>query len=312
LKHILKKTNVQVNPYRSDDKLKYAIDKLLTYDRPIAATTCLHYQLSNKRELDWKQVIQALDNALGLNESLNQIDSYQITELIKAMQISKEINPDDLFRVEWMYLPLLDKDNNAEPKLLENKLASEPAFFCELIRLAFRSNKDIKKKTEVSKEKKALAGNAYRLLDEWHTPPGTDAENIFSEKLFRQWINRVVESCKESGHLDIALRQIGNVLIHSPSDPGGLWINKVIAEVINKKEFEHMRIGYRLGIFNSRGAQWIDPTGTPEKELAKKYRQQADDIELIGYYRFASTLRELADSYDREAKNIVEEHQIEE
>ncbi|GAI89135.1 unnamed protein product, partial [marine sediment metagenome] len=139
--------NVQVNPYRSDDKLNYAIDKLLAYDRSIEAITCLHYQLSNKRELDWKQVIQALDNALGLNESLNQIDSYQITELIKAMQISKEINPDDLFRVEWVYLPLLDKDNNAEPKLLENKLASEPAFFCELIRLAFRSNKDIKKKT---------------------------------------------------------------------------------------------------------------------------------------------------------------------
>jgi len=228
------------------------------------------------------------------------------------MQISKEINPDDLFRVEWMYLPLLDKDNNAEPKLLENKLASEPAFFCEIIRLAFRSNKDRKKKREVSKDKKALAGNAYKLLDVWHTTPGTDTKKIFSEKLFRQWINYVVESCKESGHLEIALQKIGNVLIYSPSDPGGLWINKVIAEFLNKKEFEHMRIGYRLGILNSRGVHWIDPTGTPEKELAKKYRQREDDIELIGYYRFASTLRELADSYDREAERIVEEHQIEE
>jgi hypothetical protein len=285
---------------------------LLVYDRPIAAITCLHYQLSNKRELDWKQVIQALDNALGLNESLNQIDSYQITELIKAMQISKEINPDDLFRVEWMYLPLLDKDNNAKPKLLENKLASEPAFFCEIIRLAFRSNKDIEKKTEVSKEKKAFAENAYRLLDECHTPPGTDSEKIFSGKLFREWIDYVVESCKKSGHLDIALQQIGKLLIHSPSDPDGLWINEVVAGILNKKEFENMRIGYSTGIFNSMGVHWIDPTGAPEKELAKKYRQQADDIELIGYHRFASTLRELADYYDKEAKNIVEEHQIEE
>ena len=304
--------NVQVNPYRSDDKLNYAIDKLLAYNRPIEAITCLHYQLSNKRELDWKQVIQALDNALGLNESLNQIDSYQITELIKAMQISNEISPEDLFQVEWRYLQLLDKDNDAEPKLLENKLASEPAFFCEIIHLAFRSNKDRNKKREVSKDKKALAGNAYKLLDVWHTPPGTDTEKIFSEKLFIQWIDCVVESCKESGHLDIALRQIGNVLIHSPSDPGGLWINKVIAEVLNKKEFEHIRIGYRFGIINSRGVCWVDPTGTPEKELAKKYRQQAEEIEILGYHRFASTLRELAAFYDREAKNIVEEHQIEE
>ena len=228
------------------------------------------------------------------------------------MQISNEISPEDLFQVEWMYLPLLDKDNNAEPKLLENKLASDPAFFCELIRLAFRSNKDRKKKREVSKDKKALARNAYTLLNEWHTLPGTDTEKIFSEKLFIQWIDHVVENCKESGHLDVALQQIGNVLIYSPSDPGRLWINKVIAEVINKREFENMRIGYRLAIFNSRGVHWIDPTGTPEKELAKKYRQQAEDIEILGYHRFASTLRELADSYDREAKRIVEEHQSEE
>ena len=191
-------------------------------------------------------------------------------------------------------------------------MASEPAFFCELICLAFRSNKDIKKKTEVSKEKKALAENAYRLLGEWHTPPGTDAENIFSEKLFKQWIDCVVESCKKSGHLDIALQQIGNVLIYSPSDPNGLWINKVIAEVLNKKEFEDMRIGYSTGIFNSRGVHWVDPTGNPEKELAEKYRQQAEDVEMRGYHRFASALRDLADSYDREAERIVEEHQIEE
>ena len=303
---------VQVNPYRSDDKLNYAIDKLLTYNRPIAAIDCLYYQLNNKRELDWKKVIQALAKALNSNEPSNQIDSYQITELIKAMQISNKISFEDLFQVEWRYLPLLGRGNDTEPKLLENKLASDPTFFCEVIRLVFRSNKDREEKREVSKDKKALARNAYKLLNEWHTPPGTDTKKIFSEKLFRQWIDYVVESCKETGHLDVALQQIGNVLIHSPSDSSGLWISKVIAEFLNKKEFENMRIGYRLGIFNSRGAHWINPTGTPEKELAKKYRQQADEIEIIGYHRFASTLRELADSYDREAESIVEEHQIEE
>ena len=305
--------NVQIKPYHSDDKLNYAIDKLLDYNRPIAALSCLRYQLdNNKEELDWKQVVQVLKNALSSNESFNQINSYQVTKLIKAMQISSKINSEDLFRIEWEYLPLLDRDNNAEPKLLENKLASDPAFFCEVIRLVFRSNKDRKKKTEISKDKKALAENAYRLLNKWHTPPGTDAEKIFSEKLFTQWIERVVKSCKESGHLDVALRQIGKVLTYSPSDPNGLWINKIIAEFLNKKEYEHMRIGYSRGIFNSRGVHWVDPTGNPEKELAKKYRQQAEDIEMIGYHRFASTLRELADSYNREAKNIVEEHQIEE
>ena len=121
-----------------------------------------------------------------------------------------------------------------------------------------------------------------------------------------------MENCKKSGHLDVALGQIGEVLIYSPSDPDGLWINKIVAEFLNKKEYEHMRIGYSRGIFNSRGVYQVDPTGTPEKELAKKYRQQAEDIEIIGYHRFALTLRELADYYDKEAREIIEEHQTEE
>ena len=66
-----------------------------------------------------------------------------------------------------------------------------------------------------------------------------------------------------------------------------------------------------MGIVNSRGAHWIDPTAKPEKELAAKYRQQASDVENHGYQRLAATLRGVADSYNREAERIVEEHKHE-
>ena len=69
-------------------------------------------------------------------------DSYEITELIKALQNDPATNEAALFSVEWAYLPLLGNDADTRPKLLEAHLATQPDFFCKVIRLIYRSNKE--------------------------------------------------------------------------------------------------------------------------------------------------------------------------
>ena len=113
------------------------------------------------------------------------------------------------------------------------------------------------------------------------------------------------ESVKASGHYDVAQIQFGKVLAHSPADAGGLWIHLVIAGVLNSRERSSLRDAYVIGLFNSRGAHWIDPEGKPEKALAEKYRQRANDVEDVGFQRLATKLRELADDYDQEAARII-------
>ena len=56
----------------------------------------------------------------------------------------------------------------------------------------------------------------------------------------------------------------------------------------------------------------VDPTGKPERELAEQWRKKAEDVENAGYQRFATTLRRLAEGYDREAERIVAEHDADE
>jgi len=77
-----------------------------------------------------------------------------------------------------------------------------------------------------------------------------------------------------------------------------------VAGVLNAEDSKEIRIGFRTELFNSRGVHWVDPTGKPERELAKKYRKQAEEIEAAGFHRLAATLRELAESYEREAEKI--------
>jgi len=157
-------------------------------------------------------------------------------------------------------------------------------------------------------ESKAIATNAWRLLHEWKTPPGLRDEEGFSAEHFNEWLQRVKTLCRESGHLEVALIKIGEVLIHAPSDPDGLWIHRTVATALNDRDAEDMRNGFRTGAYNSRGVHYVDPTGKPERELAEKYRSKAEAVENAGFQRFAVTLRELADSYEREAERIIDEH----
>ena len=112
----------------------------------------------------------------------------------------------------------------------------------------------------------------------------------------------------ESGHLEVALINVGEVLIHSPVDPDGLWMHRTVAAALNDRDADGMRNGYSTGVYNSRGAHWVDPTGKPEKELAEQFRHRAEEIENAGFSRFAGTLRNLAEGYERDAERVISEH----
>lgn len=299
------------NPYSADGELGNAIDKLIEYGRPHAAINCINRMLHDKRPLDKTQCVKALLAAVSSDEPSYAMDTYHIVEIIKALQNDPDTDPEDLFRVEWAYLPLLDRLHGASPKLLENRLASNPEFFCEVIRLIYRSKKTTKSPKEPSEQAKALATNAWRLLNEWQTPPGTQPDGSFSQEQLKKWLEHTKKESADSGHLEVALTHIGQVLFYCPSDPEGLWIDRSAAEALNNKDAAEMRNGFSMEAFNSRGVHTVDPTGKPERELAEEYRQKAEDVENAGFQRFAVTLKNLAESYDRDAGRIIAEHEVE-
>jgi hypothetical protein len=304
------KTNV--NPHQVYESLDTAIEKLIEHGRPHAAINCLWRMRYDKKTINVDLCVKALLTALSSSETSTSMDTYHVIELIKMLQESIQVAPDNLFRVEWAYLPLLDGHRGATPKVLENRMASDPEFFCELIRLIYRSKKTNVTTNDPSEKTNAIATNAYRLLRQWHILPGTQRDGSFNDNHFSTWVHSVREICRESGHLEVAFIHIGQVLIHCPPDASGLWINHTVADTLNARDAEDMRVGFRTGIYNSRGAHVLDPTGKPEQELAEQYRQKADQVENEGYQRFAVTLRSLSESYERESQRAGRSHWIEE
>jgi hypothetical protein len=296
------------NAYQADGDLAIAIEKLIEHGRPHSAINCLDRMRHAKQPINVDQCVRSLLAALSSSEPTYAMAGYHIVELIKFIQSEPSVAQEDLFKVEWAYLPLLDCHSGAAPKLLESRLASDPEFFCEVIRLIYRSKKEDQASKESTKESEAIATNAWLLLHEWKTPPGSQEDGTFSAEHFNEWLQRVKTLCIESGHLEVALINIGEVLIHAPSDPEGLWIHRTVATALNDRGAEDMRNGFSTGTYNSRGGHLVDPTGKPEKELAEQIRLRAEDVENAGFQRFAVTLRDLSVSYESEAERVINEH----
>lgn len=300
------KTNA--NAYQADGDIDVAIDKLIEYERPYAAIRCLSRMHRSKQPINTSLCIKTLLAAPSSAEPAHGISEHQILELVKFLQTHSEVSTDELARVEWVYISILYNRRGARgavAKTLENRLANDPEFFCEVIQLGYRSRNEVSPQHETSKTAMANATNAYRLLHEWRTPPGMQEDGNFNERQFLSWLQHVSNICEKSGHLEVALISIGGVLIHTPADTSGLWINSTVAEALNALDANDMREGFRTGFYNSRGVYTVDPTGKPERELGHQFRQKAEDVENAGFHRVAFTLREIADRYEHEAERIV-------
>ena len=78
-------------------------------------------------------------------------------------------------------------------------------------------------------------------------------------------------------------------------------INRAAAAALNAQDADDMRDGFRTELFNSRGVHGFT-SGEAERALAENYRVQAAEVERDGFHRLATTLRDLAASYERQSE----------
>jgi len=299
-------TLVNPNPVEAINDLPTATAKLIENDQPLLALACMNIGIHVKQPFNVKQAEQALCLLLKNKELHGAADRHDVMNVIKALQQAPDADTETVAMIEWHFLPLLDNDYQGSPLLLEHTLARKPEFFCNVVSLCYRSDNEQKnKRRELTEEEKTIAQNAWTLLYNWRIPPGTQRDNSFSPTHFEEWNAKVKKITSDLGYLSVASILIGRVLFYSQADPDGLWIHKTVAAALNERDAEEIRSGYIEQAFNSRGAHWVDPEAKEEKELASLYNHKAESVENAGYHRFAVSLRQLAQSYETEAENII-------
>lgn len=287
--------SLDIQPYQAEADLDTAIGKLLEYGRPEAAIDCLSTQIHLKQPMN----IQFCTKALLEVSNAEKLNGYEVVELIEYLQNDPSIEPNNLINIEFKFLTLLDRNSNVRPKFLEDKINNDAEFFSEIIAKVYRSNKEDNDEIELTENDKAQARQFERLLRNWSTIPGQDINQNFDSAKFKSWLQEVQSRSQETGHLNVAMRVIGRVLVNSPADIDGLWIDKNIAQILNEKSTLEMRSAFSSSLVTSRGPYWLDTTGEADLKLSQDFFNKADAIENEGFARLAKVVRDVAIDYKR-------------
>lgn len=291
-----------------------AIKSLLKAKRPLAAieyiaSIILGTEDSIKQQIDPELCLKALMASLNTTENISSTNNlqYEIGSIFKYLYDNIDYTKTNLWKAEWAYLKLFGKHGIGQPRALIYRIANDADFFCHLIKAAYKSELPDAKQQELDD---ATQYRLFKILslsfNDFMIMPGTDRYGTFREDNFTAWIHKVEEMCKASGHLGAAQSVIGGYLINSPEDKSGLWINKTVAGILDRNNSAPMRSGYGRGVYNSRGVYTVDETGRSEAYLRDKWQDRADKVESLGFINLAASLRELAESYERERIHIVE------
>jgi hypothetical protein len=294
-------------------QLAFACKRLLEADRPEIAIGTLSRVAFGKATVSPSIVMDALTACLKLGQSqlgtrLRDDTLRTIQELFGWLQKTIQFRNDEptrrLAQLEWEFLALLD-GFEASPETLIRYLGEDPKFFAQLIELIFRSKNERESGTKSTEELQKRAIHGYRLLTNWDRIPGTQSDRSIDEEQLLRWLESARSLCRESGNLEFADSQIGEMLARwpPPQNEDTMWPCEEICDAIEEANSDDLDDGFPVGVLNSRGATWRSPLdgGDLERKERDKYRRWAELCD-IDWPRTAASLRRVADSYESYAQ----------
>ena len=291
LKHYYKKywKKVDITFITDNEALKYSSSKLMEVNRFERVLWMYRLSLHNDSKLTYDNniVLTCLEN---IKDNFNQFDICDAIEKLQKTNVDKN----RLFYIEWKFLPLLN-DGNYRPITMEKEIAINVNKYVEILELAFKKNS----KNDININQN-IATNAYRLLHQLKIVPGTKEDGFIDGIFLKKWYEDMKKICSEKDRLEVGLSIFGKVLFYSPTDKKDFWIDRTVAEILNNNKI--VMDGYKHEAFNSLGVVYYDQNDSTYINKKNEYQNKAKEVELAGYYNFATGLREIASDFEFHAE----------
>jgi len=282
----------------AQDGFKFAFTKYMSIGRFSAILDMIAYDESLLSTAECVQVLQGLLAEINSDPSKLQHAHHAVLEMIKELERRQDANIEDVAALEYQYFPVLE--HQAEPVALNRVLGMSPVMFMRLICDAFAPASGLAE--EVTDERKARAGLAYRLLRAMTYVPGFSAERADLDHL-RWWISEVRRLADEADRAVITDQQIGQILAFAPGDSeDDAWPSRNIRNLIEELANEEIERGISISRFNQRGAtiRGLYDGGAQERGLANTYKTWAGATRT--WPRTSALLTQIAESWERHAE----------
>jgi hypothetical protein len=286
-----------------------AIEQLIIHNRAWAAIGVASFTVHQAEQMEAEPdvgaspelIVKVLDAAFDQKPEKAQLSSmtgYNIGQLLDYLGKNEQFEG-IVARNEYRFSRLLE--HHREPAVLNRLLATQPEIFVDLVKLAYRRKHQTRR--ELTEPQRDQATLAWWFLHEWKGFPGRREDGSLDAQVMADWVKTARLALSEADRSDIGDELIGEAFAYSPVGDDGAWPAEPLRdllEVIGSRELEN---GIVLGKLNSRGftTRNVYEGGHQERQIAQQYREWSK-ITRTRWPRTARILRDLADSYERQAR----------
>jgi transcriptional regulator with XRE-family HTH domain len=293
---------------QSPEDMEYAIEQMVTAHR---APEVVEQIGADSSAIDIKTILKVLHAATSdpLPIGGNDVVMFQwgIARLFNRLDGDSTISEDEIAWLEWQYLAVLEHSERPA-KMLHRFMSSRPQFFVEVLSAVFRaSSREASPDYTPTPQEKAVASQAWRLLESWSKLPGEDKGEVDADALL-QWVEEAHRLAVQAERGAIGDQYIGKLLSHSPAGKDGVWPHPAVRDVIESMHNSKLETGIIIGVHNSRGvtSRGMLDGGSQERDLAQRYNTWAEATKL-DYPRASAMLREIGRSYETHARDFDDE-----
>lgn len=290
---------------RDSEDLLTAVHKLTDVGRPRAAFQFAHFDLKTLPPRVLFDLLMAVATKSIEAPKTYMLERHYLREAFKVLNASGQLTTDEMAGLEFQYIEVFDDEDETRPINLERRIANQPELFVQAIVFAFKRDDDEKDLPELQalddEQRAARASAAYRLLDKVAQIPGQKSSGEIDREKLIKWIENVRARCGELARQDIGDQSIGKLLSRAPADESGVWPCAAVRDVLEQVTNEHIEVGLRTALYNSRGVHWRGEGGGQERDIAAKYGRWASAVEYT-HPRVAAILRNMEKSYIRDAE----------
>ncbi len=297
-----------------DAELNEIVDRLLEAKRPRAAFEPLRLDWPRIETSRLKRLLVDAATVDAESADLYRLDAYEVSEALDSLDGRTGVTPDEMARLEFMYIKALDHSKHGIPNL-ERRIVESPDAFVQVLALMFKRRDNGQDppewRIEDPEQRAGMAAVAYRLLRKISRIPGTEENGRIDTEALSAWIAETRRLCAEYGRAEVGDEMIGELLSRAPVGKDGLWPCLPVCEAMERIASPEIGQGFSIGVYNARGvtSRAFGEGGAQERQLATKYRSWAKR-HAIDYPYVGSVLESIATSYDREAKQHDDEAKI--
>jgi hypothetical protein len=286
-----------------------ALEQLIIHNRAWTAIAVASYAVHQAKQVEPDQgvdvspqlIIKVLDAAFEQrpeNAALSSMTGYYIGQLLDYLGKTESLEA-TVARYEYGFFRVLEHQH--EPTVLNRLLATQPDIFVELVKRAYRGKHQPRR--EMTDAERDHSTQAWWVLHEWKGFPGRREDGSLDAQAMEDWVKAARLALSEADRSDIGDELIGQAFAHSPAGHDSAWPSEPVRDLLEMIGSRELENGIALGKLNSRGftSRGIYEGGHQERQLAQQYREWSK-ITHARWPRTARVLRDLAKSYDRQAR----------